>query len=172
MKVIFDLALRQILIEGDGPELIKVLQTARDIAPSLPNIQIATRGAAVPAPPINNHGEAIVPSQATQAIGTTMRQFVRGLSLDNAAERIAAIAYYTKTHEGRDSFSPKEMDVWFGQCGLQKPSQMGVAIFDTKRKYGYIDNGNGRGQWRIAIGGENLVIGKLNQAESAQGQES
>jgi len=178
MKVTFDLAARQISIDGDGPELLKLLETVRAVAPQLPNIQIATKGE-LHAPPAlytgtgpgTGTGVGMVnqdyspPSIGALQSGQTVRQFVRGLPLDNAAERIAAIAYYIKTHEGRNDFSPKEMDSWFSICGLQKPAQMGVAIFDTKRKYGYIDNGNGRGQWRLTIGGENLVIGKLNQAE-------
>ncbi|HQU46417.1 MAG TPA: hypothetical protein PK867_26660, partial [Pirellulales bacterium] len=65
--------------------------------------------------------------------------------------------------ENRPSFSPKELDGWFTMCGFQKPSQMPVALFDTKRKYGYADN-IGRGMWRISTQGENLITAKLNEA--------
>ena len=33
MRVVFDLRAARIAIEGDGPELLKVLQAARDLAP-------------------------------------------------------------------------------------------------------------------------------------------
>jgi hypothetical protein len=88
-----------------------------------------------------------------------MRQFARALSLNNAPERIAAIAYYVNKIEGRHSFAPKDMDGWFTMCGFQKPSQMPVALFDAKRKYGYIDN-IGRAMWRISTQGENLIAKK------------
>jgi hypothetical protein len=100
-------------------------------------------------------------SSGDRASGSkTLRQFVRALTLNNTAERVAAIAYYVNKVEGRPSFSPKEMDGWFTMCGFQKPSQMSVALFDTKRKYGYADNA-GRALWKISNQGENLIIAKL-----------
>jgi hypothetical protein len=173
MKLVFDFAAQQIGIEGDGPELLKLLQAARELAPELSHIQIATRGpgsarqastAAVEQKIAGRNGHS-------DLVGQTMRQFVRSLPLDNAAERIAAIAYYVKTQEGRESFAPKEMSEWFTHCGLQKPAQMPVAIFDAKRKYGYLESG-GHGKWRLTTGGENLVVGKQNQIEERQEDEA
>lgn len=93
----------------------------------------------------------------------TLRQFARSLSLSNAPERIAAIAYYINKIEGRPSFSPKEMDGWFTMCGFQKPSQMAVALFDSKRKYGFTEN-IGHGMWRISNQGENQIIAKIEES--------
>jgi hypothetical protein len=86
----------------------------------------------------------------------------RHVQSSTIAERIAAIAYYATKIEGKPSFSPKEMDGWFTMCGFQKPTQMPVALFDTKRKYGYTDNLS-RGNWRISNQGENLIIRKMEE---------
>lgn len=101
-------------------------------------------------------------TQASQAT-KTLRQFARALTLNNATEKITAIAYYVNKIEGCHSFSPREMDGWFTMCGFQKPSQMPVAIFDAKRKYGYMENA-GRAMWRISNQGENLIAAKLEEA--------
>jgi hypothetical protein len=163
MKVIFDLQSGRLVIEGDGPDLIQVLEAARSLGPKLSQIQIITSGGA--------SGDSVAESdretQATTPVrqnsaGKTLRQFARSLTLNNASERIAAIAYYVNKIEGRPGFSPKEMDGWFTMCGFQKPSQMPVALFDTKRKYGYAENA-ARGVWRISNQGENLIIAKIEE---------
>ncbi len=164
MKVMFDLKAGRIAIEGDGPELLKVLEVAREIAPRVTQIQITADTGDLEKPtedferPAND-----VRSQSRQ----TMRQFARSLALDNVAERIAALAYYSQTVEGRQAFSPKEMDGWFTMCGFQKPGQMPVALYDTKRKYGYTDNVS-RGNWKISNQGENLIIRKIEERDQQQ----
>lgn len=166
MKVVIDVAAGRLAIEGDGPELLKVLEAARLLAPNVSQIQIVTsRGSdnrETGTDQASDHrSEAIASSQHTAP--KTLRQFVRSLSLDNSAERIASIAFYVNKTEGRPSFSPKEMDGWFTMCGFQKPAQMAVALFDAKRKYGYADN-IGRGMWRISNQGENLIIAKIENS--------
>ena len=42
MKVVFDVLAGRLAIEGDGPELIKVLEVARELAPAISQIQIVT----------------------------------------------------------------------------------------------------------------------------------
>ncbi len=160
MKVIIDISQGKLAIEGDGPDLIKVLEAARALAPSVHQIQIVTSGPAVRNQPAN--GGEVVSATLPPAGNKTLRQFVRALALNNTAERIAAIGYYINKIEGRPGFSPKEMDGWFTMCGFQKPSQMPVALFDTKRKYGYADSVS-RGTWRISNQGENLIIAKLEE---------
>lgn len=166
MKVTFDVSAGRIAIEGDAPELLHVLEAARRLTPDVKQIQIVTSSitpsiAAVPSQPTTvNGGEPSKPPLEPSKM--TMRQFVRALSLNNASERIAAIAYYINKVEGRQSFSPKDLDGWFTMCGFQKPSQMPVALFDTKRKYGYADN-IGRGMWKISTQGENLILRKLEE---------
>lgn len=156
MHVTFDFSNRRISIEGDAPELVQVLTLAREIAPNLPAINIITEpqknGNGVPRLG-NDHG-----SESTQ----TLRQFVRSLSLSNAAERIAAISYYQNKVAKVPSVSPKEMGDLFTQCGFQKPKQMPVALFDSRRKYGYMESA-GHGAWRISTNGENLIVGKLEE---------
>jgi hypothetical protein len=60
------------------------------------------------------------------------------------------------------------MEGWFTMCGFQKPSQMPLALFDTKRKYGYAENA-ARGSWRVSNQGENLIIRKLEEAREGYG---
>lgn len=157
MKVVFDLTIGRLAIEGDGPELLKVLDAARTLAPEITQIQIVTSSATK-----ERADEDIgrTHDAPTARAAKTMRQFARSLVVDNAAERIAAIAYYVNKVEGKQSFSPKELDGWFTMCGFQKPSQIAMALFDTKRKYGYVDN-IGRGMWRISNQGENLILAKI-----------
>jgi hypothetical protein len=163
VKVVIDISGGRLVIEGDGPDLLNVLQAARDLAPHVNQIQIVT--GAEDSNKINGHEsrEARVGNGVGGAVGT-LRQFVRSLSLNNTAERIAAISYYVNKIEGKPSFAPKEMDGWFTMCGFQKPSQMAVALFDTKRKYGYMEN-VGRGMWRVSNQGENLIIAKHEESK-------
>lgn len=171
MKVVFDLVGGRLAIEGDGPELLKVLQVARDLAPNISQIQIVTIGdktqsadlrSSLTQPSANQQKEQ---KQAQSSLPATLRQFARSLALDNTSERIAAIAYYVNKIEGKQAFSPKDIDGWFTMCGYQKPSQMGVAIFDAKRKYGFLEN-VGRGMWKISTQGENLILRKLEEGKN------
>ena len=47
MKVLFDLPSGRIAIEGDGPELLKILQAARELAPHVTQIQITSTAAEI-----------------------------------------------------------------------------------------------------------------------------
>jgi len=173
MKVVFDVLAGRLSIEGDGPDLIKVLETARELAPAISQIQLIT-GTRPPGQsiPEGNRGDggAILGvgerQSSSPSISGTLRQFARSLSLDNMSERIAAIAYYVNKIEGRPSFSPKEIDGWFTMCGFQKPAQMPLALFDAKRKYGYAES-VARGIWRISNQGENLIIRKVEEGREA-----
>jgi hypothetical protein len=157
MKLVFDVAAGRLAIEGDGPELLKVLDAARTLAPDIRQIQIITSAERKE----RADDEAGATSDAaTPRAAKTLRQFARSLTLENAAERIAAIGYYVNKIEGRQSFSPKELDGWFTMCGFQKPAQIAMALFDTKRKYGYAEN-VGRGAWRVSNQGENLILAKI-----------
>ena len=170
MKVVFDVIAGRLSIEGDGPDLIKVLETARELAPRLSQIQLITSAPAGDVQPssVGNStpasGRASIASSANTA---TLRQFARSLALTNMSERIAAIAYYVNKIEARPSFSPKEMDGWFTMCGFQKPAQMPLALFDAKRKYGYMESAS-RGVWKISNQGENLIIRKIEEGGELQ----
>jgi hypothetical protein len=165
MKVLFDLRAGRIAIEGDGPDLLKVLELTREIAPRITQIQILADSSDVES---ERHTEERRVPETRPHAPQTMRQFARSLALNNVAERIAALAYYTQVFEGRPSFSPKEMDGWFTMCGFQKPGQMTVALYDTKRKYGYSDNVS-RGNWRVSNNGENLIIRKIEERDQPTG---
>ena len=168
MKVVFDLKANRIAIEGDAPDLLKVLQAARDIVPHVSQIQITAESG-----DLENRRDDIEPTlrgtprSSGVTAKQTMRQFARSLALSNASEKIAALGYYSYKIEGKPSFSPKEMDGWFTMCGFQKPSQMPVALFDSKRKYGYADNIS-RGSWRISNQGENLIIRKIEEQNEGE----
>jgi hypothetical protein len=156
MQISFDFSQQKITIEGDELELVEVLKLAREIAPKLPTINIVSvTSPASPAPPKP-------PSNGDNNKLKTMRQFVRSIELSNISERICAIAYYQKViaSPSRPTLSPKEMGDLFVQCGLQQPGNMPVAMFDAKRKYGFMESAS-HGQWRISTQGENLIIGRM-----------
>jgi hypothetical protein len=157
MKVTFDFSKNQIGIEGEGPELISVLQVVRDIAPKIPEIKISTQAPSA-------SGDEKPPREAL-GNNQTLRQFARSLVVDNISEKIATIGYFLKRHEGRDTFSPKELADLFVTCGFQKPAEMSVALNDAKRKYGYVDNA-GVGKWKLTTSGENVIIAKLEKKEN------
>ncbi len=167
MKVVIDFVAGRLAIEGDGPELLKVLEAARLLAPNVNQIQIVTTAQ----PASNGEKPESAPMSTSPAVSRgansqSLRQFARSLALNNTTERIAAIAYYVNKIEGRPGFAPKEMDGWFTMCGFQKPSQMPVALFDSKRKYGLTEN-PGRGAWRISNQGENVIIAKIEDSNGA-----
>jgi hypothetical protein len=157
MKVLFDMAQNQISLEGDGPDLMTVLQLVRDIAPKVSEIRIVTSAISgrITMPDSNQQerpaGQRGIPS---------MKEFARAIDPRTITEKIVSIAEYVKRHDGRSSFSAREMSDWFTICGFEKPSQMPVALFDGKRKYGYLDKA-GHGQWRLSTAGENFVTRKL-----------
>lgn len=171
MKVVFDIAAGRLAIEGDGPELVKVLEIARELAPSISQIQIVTTRSPskTPSSPdaIATNGASSAGRSLVPTVPKTLRQFGRSLSFNNISERIAAIAYYVNKIESRPSFSPKEMDGWFTMCGFKKPAQMHLALFDSKRKYGYAES-VARGIWRISNQGENLIIRKIEESREMQ----
>lgn len=158
MMVTFNFSTQQITIEGDAPELVKVLELAREVAPKLPEIKILTAGNGKPQPDSSDNQRP-----GTNGRQLPMREWARRLNLTNQVERITAIGYYMTKVQARDSFSPKEMSEWFTHCGFQKPSQMAVVIFDARKKYGYVES-TGHGQCRLTTSGENLVLGKLEEA--------
>lgn len=159
MKVIFDLSAQRISIEGDGPEVVDLLKLAKELAPKIPEITLISGPAKATSNSHNAGGNGAPPvDQPTQ----TMRQFVKRLSLTNTAERVAAVAFYLKK-VGRPTFSPKEMGALFTQCGLSKPTKMPVAVFESKRRFGYVES-TGYGAWSIAPEGENMIVRKMEEA--------
>jgi hypothetical protein len=163
VKVVFDFSAQQVSIEGDGPQLLELLGKVREIVPKLSRIEICARQAGQ----TQAIGNGVSPEIAKTpngviSSGVTLKQFVRQLNFQNMSERIAAIAYYFKRHENRDTFAPKEMDSWFTFATFQKPAQMGVALSDAARKHGFLES-VGYGKWSLTTQGENLVAGKLNE---------
>ena len=120
MKVQFDFSSGRIAMEGDGPEPLKILQAARELAPHVTQIQITSTAPETP-PPTSEVPQrwSSSPSMGDGPGSMTMRQFARSLTLDNASERIAALAYYANKIDGKPSFSPKDMDGWL-RCAVFK----------------------------------------------------
>ena len=158
MQVHFDLKSQSVKIEGESPDILKILEAVRDLAPNLPNISISIDGDM-------NGQQKQKPDSSGSSNGVTLRQFVRKLPLKTQAEKIAAIGYFKKVHEDTGTFSPKEMSGWFTVCGFKKPNQMPVAFSDARKRNDYIESVT-LGSWKITTNGENLVIGKLNDLES------
>jgi len=158
MQVLFDISKQTVCIEGDGPDLIKLLEVVREVAPNLPKITIQTSGSNQQESPSNGA------ASSNGGTGETLRQFVRKLHLRSNSEKITAIAHYKKDVENLESFTPKEMGEWFTNCGFKKPNQMPVAVHDARKRYGYVENSS-RGKWRLTVNGLNLIVGKLNNHE-------
>jgi hypothetical protein len=166
MKVVFDMVAKQITIEGAGADLLAVLEKVRDIAPQVSEIKILTG----PSGPQNNGGSVggvagtDVGGNGAGTVGgksvPTIKEFGKSVAPSTAAERIATIATYVKRYEKKETFSPKDMNDWFTHCSFTKPSQMGVALQDTKSNTGYIEN-TGYGKWKLTVAGENFVTRKL-----------
>ena len=154
IKVTFDPRTGKIIVEGESSDLLAVLAAAQKVAPHFKHMSIG--------PATMSEEEEVVRGgeSASSSRKPAMREFGKSLSLGNTYERIAALAYHAIKTEGRTSFSPKEMDDWFGLCGFKKPGNMRVALADAKAKYGYVVS-KGYAQWTIATGGENLVMEKI-----------
>lgn len=165
MQITFDFHGQRISIDGDGPELIELLTLARDIAPKLSSINITTQVVEKEKAPERISNGAGVPKLEGNS-NQTMRQFVRSMELSNISERIAAIAYYQKHFVSIPNMSPKDLEGLFIQCGFQKPGNMPVAVFDAKRKYGFMESAS-HGSWRISNQGENLILGKIEAGREA-----
>ena len=118
MKVVFDFSKQQIAIEGDGPALISLLEKVREIAPGLTEINIVTSSQPTPADPSRSMGAGNGGAFAAQE-DPTQREFAKSVSPATASERIVTIAVYAKRFQGKDTFSPKEMDDWFTHFGLR-----------------------------------------------------
>lgn len=174
MKMAVDISAGKFVVEGEGPELLRIVEVARELLPWIRQIQIITSGVGGGK---TTHANPSPLRDVPRGTGTarwtsssTIRQFARSLSLNNASERIATLAYHANKIQGRTSFSPKEVDGWFTMCGFPKPAQMSVSLYDAKRKYGYIEN-IGRGMWRIAGKGERLVLEKMKDTNDRPGSE-
>src|ERR1700722_15881359 len=139
MQVVFDFANSAVVINGDGPEVVSLFSLIREIAPKLPTITVKASGVGQGVAPSGNGG-GVDPPPPPSTPHQTMRQFVRSLSLGSLPERVTAIAYYQEKTLSRPTFSPKDMGDWFTQCGLEKPNQMAVTVFDTKKRNGFIEN--------------------------------
>jgi hypothetical protein len=161
MRVTFNFASRQVAIEGDAPELVKILELVRGIAPQLPEINIQTGNGGGSGGAAQENKTVSPPINGRQL---PMREWARRLSLASHVERVTALGYYATKIEGKPSFSPKEMSEWFTHCGWEKPSQMPVPIFTAKTRFGYLE-AVGQGQSRLTTSGENFVIGKLEEAQ-------
>lgn len=165
MRVTFDFANQCISIDGDSPDLLEILKEVKTLAPMLTTISIETVSkSSVQAANRRQPGEPQVNTNQPDnpGIPKTMREFAKSLNLTSAMDRIAAIGYFKKVYGNQPHFSPKEMDEWFTQCGLQKPKQMSVTLSDTKRLRGYVDS-SGRGDWRITPEGENHVVSLIDK---------
>jgi hypothetical protein len=147
--------------------LVAVLQAAREIAPKISEIKLLTSSAA-PVRTVEEPG-----GSNGNGVGRkdfkTMREFARGLGVSSIAERLAAMAYYAKVHDGKQTFTAKELDDWFTRCGFEKPAQMNVALSDAKRKAGTVESSS-YGYYKITTSGENLIMRKIEEANEKQGE--
>lgn len=158
IKVTFDFAASQIIVEGTEGDLLSLAKEAKSLVPLLKDIHIVNSQ-------IKHTPEMhpnVLHGQLNQPRQVALRDFVKKLPLSNSYEKIAAIGYHAIKIENKTYFTVKELNDWFSLCGFQKPSQMAVALSDAKRKYGYVAS-KGRDQWTITTGGENLILEMLER---------
>lgn len=166
MKVVFNIVNGQVSIEGDGPDLISVLQAVRDVAPKLTEIRLIT-APTHPKQIVAGAGSHDVPTEENKVNlppaggAPTLREFVKQVGPESVADRIVALGFYHSRYQGEDSFSPKQMEQWFDHAGLVKPAQMPVAIFAARKRYGYVDSPS-HGRWKVTVAGENAITRKLS----------
>ena len=165
MKLTFDLHRNVLSIEGDSPDMLAILQEVKTIAPKISEIRIVTGASNVQAANDDESKKGGNGGGNQGAMG--LREFARSLAPSNMAEKIVAVAAYKSRHENIHDFSPMEMGVFFMQCNFEKPSQMAVAIFDAKRKYGYLEKAV-HGRWRLSTAGQNLVARRLEESRSTE----
>jgi hypothetical protein len=157
MKITLDFSRNQVSIDGDGPELLNILEKARELMPQLSEINIVTSRASNVDGALGNPPKG--PNDGASGHIPAPREFAKKIAPATAAERIATIATYQKRYQNRDFFSPKEMEDWFSHFGFSKPTQMTVAVFDAKKGMGYVEN-VGYAKWRLTPTGENFVVRK------------
>ena len=152
-RITFDFTKSQIILEGAEAELLKLIQSVKELAPKISEIRIVSdKQEALP------HKETAVDSHSQQGIPEkSLRGFARSLPLNNLYERIGTIAFYVTEKEKRPYFTPKEMENWLLLCGFKKPSNIHVALSDCKRHYGFIQS-KGRGEWTATAGASNLIL--------------
>lgn len=163
MKITLDFVRSHATIDGDGPEVLSLFQAIREVLPQLTEIKIVTGSADRQNGGADDDNRGDDQQNQRRTGKMSMREFARALRVTSLSERIAAIAAYVERVEGKGFFSPKEMSDWFTICGFEKPSQMGVALFDAKRKNGTLEKG-GHGVWKLSTAGENLVTRKMEES--------
>ena len=156
MKITFDLRGGRIVLEGTEADSIKLLEAVKAVAPAIKHITLDAKGES-PTTEFPLATVSVIPGMTASPSTTSLRDFARSLPTSSYYERVATIAYFVAKREGRASFTPKEMEDWFGLCGFKKPSNMRVILADAKHKYAFVTN-RGRGQWVINTAGENLVL--------------
>lgn len=175
MQITFDLLNQKVTVEGEGVELAQILTLVREIAPDIRNIQFAIRTGEASASTNGRHVETVARNEpnghaATNGPpppnGVTLRDFARSVNPKTMYERAAVVAYYLREHEGRATFSPKDLDQRFAICGFQKPRNMAVMLNDCRRRTGYVENVK-YGEWRLARDGDNLMIRNLEELNAA-----
>ena len=165
IKLSFDFRTMRLNLEGEGKDLISVLEAVKVAAPSFDEIRLFGLGKM----PDESDAPAFVPNAggaAAPGVGglkpVGVREFTKTLSLDSQFIKIAAVAFYHREFAQKATFTAKEMGDWFGLCGFQKPKQMSVALSDTLRRRAFIEN-KGRDQWALSTTGENAVRKLMGQ---------
>ncbi|MBI3021034.1 MAG: hypothetical protein HYY59_03420 [Candidatus Omnitrophica bacterium] len=161
-EVEFDFRRGRIVVRGQESGLLKLAQAAKELAPHLKEIRIIGGAASESDDEARagerGQGEHPLVSGRKPAI----REFAKSLPLANTYERIAALIYHAIKIEKKNAVSIKELEDWFSLCGFKKPRLMRIAVYDAKRKYGYVES-RGKDQWTISTGGENVLMEKLEK---------
>ena len=114
---------------------------------------------------IRSTEESAGPSEATPD-RSTLRTFLAAKRPGNAYETMAVLLAYKKSHETKLELSADEIRVAMIQAGGRPPGNMGQAMADCRRRYGYVEVGSTRGLWKLSPQGETLVEIDLPRTKS------
>lgn len=89
--------------------------------------------------------------------GVTEAQIIEQKRPANHFETVAVLAYCMK-QSGIEEFTEDDMRKAYIRAKVRPPKVVGQAIRDAKNKFDYIDEGSGRGSYRLSHHGERTVM--------------
>lgn len=95
--------------------------------------------------------------EADGTLPQSLRGFFDEKAPQNASEAIACAVYYLCTIRGKAEVAADEIRQTLINAKQRPPGVMAQALTDCRRRYGYIENGDKNGFWRLSQNGEVAV---------------
>jgi hypothetical protein len=112
-----------------------------------------------------------VPRQVQEASDKVLSesQLIAIKEPSNHAEIVAVLAYCLREREGVTDFSEEDIKRAYLRARVRPPKVVGQAIRDAKNLFDYIEQGSGRGNYRLSHHGERTVVFDLPRERKKQG---